>query len=196
MRSKLIAAAASVVAFAVPATAMASGSTQEGGSGGNGQAQLAEQAAQTEQEAISKAKAEQNAVNTNAPVNVAGGDVSGGNNSANQTASNGAGSSSGNNASTSQSNSQSQSDPSSCQMGCGGNGQAQLSYQAALTEQEAYSKASANQNAVNANVPVNIAGGDVSGGSNSANQTASNGAGSSSSNNASTSQSGEQSQSS
>src|SRR5207247_1240640 len=125
------------------------------GCGGNGQAQLNWQQAETLQLAESRAAANQNAVNANVPVNIAGGDVYGGTNSANQNASNGAESSSGNNSETSQSNSQTQEDPSSsCLIGCGGNGQAQLSWQKSTTVQEAQSQAEANQNAVNANVPV------------------------------------------
>ena len=54
----------------------------------------------------------------------------------------------------------------------------------------------ANQNAVNANVPVNIAGGDIYGGDNSANQTATNLAGSLAGNFANTGQTGGQDQSS
>ena len=49
---------------------------------------------------------------------------------------------------------------------------------------------------VNANVPVNIAGGDVFGGSNSANQGVTNGASSNAGNDANTDQDGSQNQSS
>ena len=165
------------------------------GCGGAGQAQLSSQGAATLQGALSSADAKQNAVNANVPVNIAGGDIYGGSNSANQTATNGAASLAGNLANTDQSNNQSQSASSSCLIGCGGAGQAQLSGQAALTLQGALSSASANQNAVNANVPVNIAGGSIFGGSNSANQTATNGAGSLAGNFAGTGQTGGQSQS-
>ena len=158
--------------------------------------QLSHQAALTAQLAASKAKADQNLVNANTPVNIAGGDVYGGSNTANQTGNNTAGSSADNSASTSQDNNQSQTaGPSGCYIGCGGNGQAQLSSQDAATLQAALSKANANQNLVNANVPVNIAGYDIYGGSNAANQTGNNSAGSSSSNGAGTSQGGDQSQS-
>ena len=146
------------------------------GCGGAGQAQLSEQKSLTAQLAASKADANQNAVNANVPVNIAGGDVYGGDNSANQTATNGAFSAAGNLANTDQSNNQTQSAGSSCFIGCGGAGQAQLSSQESATLQAALSKADAHQNAVNANVPVNIAGGDIYGGDNSANQTATNGA--------------------
>ncbi len=50
-----------------------------------------------------------------------------------------------------------------------------MSDQAALTAQLAASKAKADQNAVNANAPVNVAGGDINTGDNSANQLAGNG---------------------
>ncbi len=84
----------------------------------------------TFQAALSSAKADQNAVNANVPVNIAGGDINTGDNSANQLALNGAGSNASNDASTKQSNSQSQTDPgSSCYIGCGGTGQAQISSQ-------------------------------------------------------------------
>ena len=56
--------------------------------------------------------------------------------------------------------------------------------------------ANAGQNAVNANVPVNIAGGDIYTGDNSANQTPTNGSISSASNGAETNQTGGQSQTS
>jgi hypothetical protein len=172
------------------------GSSCSLGCGGNGQAQVSGQDAATLQAALSSAKAGQNTVNANVPVNIAGGDISGGSNSANQTSTNGASSSAGNTATTDQSNNQSQTaGGSSCSLGCGGNGQAQISGQGALTAQLAASEASAKQNAVNANVPVNIAGGDISGGSNSANQTSTNGATSSSGNGSSTSQNGGQTQS-
>ena len=83
---------------------------------------------------------------------------------------------------------------SNCLVGCGGSGQAQLSDQEALTGQLAASCANANQTAVNANVPVNIAGGDIWGGDNSANQFALNGALSGAGNNAGTTQNGTQTQ--
>ena len=98
MRSKLIAAAVSLVALAVPATAMAGGNA---GAGSIGQAQINQQQAWVAQLAASTAKGAQNATNTNAPTNVAGGDVSGGVDNANQTAKNGAASGAGNTADTS-----------------------------------------------------------------------------------------------
>jgi hypothetical protein len=175
-------------------TQTAGGSSCTIGCGGSGQAQVNDQQAKTLQLAASRAKAKQNAVNANAPVNVAGGDISGGANSANQTATNGANSNAGNYSQTAQSNTQTQTaGGSSCVIGCGGTGQAQISGQDALTLQVALSKASAKQNTVNANVPVNVAGGDISSGAGSANQTATNGASGGAGNSATTSQNGGQS---
>ena len=159
------------------------------GSGGSGQAQFNTQEAATGQAAFSHADANQNGVNTNAPVNVAGGDVRSGDNSANQNLSNDANSTASNDASTTQNSDQSQSASSpGPSYGSGGSGQFQANGQEALTGQLAASSASAHQNGVNANVPVNIAGGDVSTGDNSANQDNSNGATSTANNNADTTQ--------
>jgi hypothetical protein len=167
------------------------------GCGGAGQAQFNDQSALTGQYAASKAKADQNTVNANVPVNIAGGDISGaGDNNATQNATNAAGSLAGNLSSTDQSNSQSQDASSSCLIGCGGSGQAQFNNQNALTAQAALSSADAKQNAVNANVPVNVAGGDISGaGDNNATQNATNLAGSAALNGSRTSQDNTQSQS-
>src|SRR6202008_1175070 len=98
------------------------------------QAQGNDQWSATLQKAKSDAEANQNAVNANVPVNIAGGDIKGGPskgapNSANQTVGNGALSAAGNKSDTTQSNDQSQSAGSSCLIGCGGGGQAQLSDQ-------------------------------------------------------------------
>src|SRR5438876_2619440 len=72
MRSKMTAAIVSAVALALPATAMANVSPPgNAGSGGNGQAQLSSQQAETLQAAQSQAEANQNAVNANAPSNTA-----------------------------------------------------------------------------------------------------------------------------
>src|SRR5205823_5484547 len=125
-----------------------------------------------------------------------GGDIIGGDNTASQTATNGASSHAGNSANTTQNNTQNQSAGSSCIIGCGGAGQAQFSNQGSLTAQLALSKALAGQNAVNANVPVNIAGGDIIGGDNTADQTAGNGAMSGAFNCAGTTQNGGQNQNS
>ena len=69
-----------------------------------------------------------------------------------------------------------------------------MSSQNSLTAQLAASCANANQTVVNANVPVNIGAGNVSGGSNSANQFVLNGALSGAFNNANTTQTGSQTQ--
>jgi hypothetical protein len=169
------------------------GSACKSGCGGNGQFQESNQAAATGQQAASEANANQNAVNANVPVNIAGGNITGGSNSANQQAANAAASAANNNAATEQNNTQVQSaGPSSCTMGCGGNGQAQSSEQEAQTAQTSASQANANQTTVNANVPVNIAGGNITAGSNEANQASTNTAASSSNNNSSTTQNNEQ----
>jgi hypothetical protein len=166
------------------------------GCGGAGQAQDASQKAATIQHASSKADATQNGVNANVPVTVAGGDAHTGSSSANQTLSNTADSTAANTATTKQAADESQSSSSSCVVGCGGSGQTQSASQAALTFQGAKSSADADQKGVNANVPVTVAGGDVWGGSSSADQTLSNTADSSATNTAHTNQSADQDQSS
>src|SRR5204862_7219325 len=60
----------------------------------------------------------------------------------------------------------------SCSIGCGGAGGYQAGAQTANTQQGALSAAASDQNAVNANVPVSIAGGNVTGGSSNATQNA------------------------
>src|SRR5262249_61194271 len=57
---------------------------------------------------------------------------------------------------------------SECYSGCGGNGQEQNIDQSAKTKQNADADAKAKQNAVNANVPVDIAGYGAKGGSSTA----------------------------
>ena len=180
------------------------GSNCQIGCGGAGQFQASGQSSATLQGAFSSANADQTAVNANVPVNISAGDISGGQgdppgpggNSANQGALNGAGSLAGNNANTNQTNTQTQTAGSNCQIGCGGAGQAQLSDQNSLTAQLAASCANASQTVVNANVPVSIGAGDISGGDNSANQFALNGARSGAFNNAGTTQNGTQTQTS
>ena len=71
-----------------------------------------------------------------------------------------------------------------------------MSDQKSLTAQLAASCANADQTVVNANVPVDISAGDISGGDNSANQFALNGALSGAFNNAGTTQNGTQTQNS
>ena len=60
----------------------------------------------------------------------------------------------------------------SCLAGCGGAGGFQAGVQNAQTDQGALGIAKSDQNAVNANVPVSIAGGNVSSGPSNATQTA------------------------
>jgi hypothetical protein len=164
--------------------------------GGAGQAQFNDQGALTGQYADSSAKADQNTVNANVPVNIAGHDINGaGGDNATQNTTNGAGSLAGNLSGTDQSNSQSQTAGSSCLVACGGAGQLQSNSQNAVTGQYASSSADANQNTVNANVPVNIAGHDINGaGGDNATQNATNLAGSAALNGSSTDQSNSQTQ--
>ena len=170
--------------------------TQTGGSsscasgcGGAGQSQTIDQAAATKQDADANSKADQNAVNANVPVSIAGGNVSGGSSSATQDANNAATADASNTSKTDQTATGTQTGgSSSCLSGCGGAGQAQTIDQAAVTKQDANADAKAKQNAVNANVPVSIAGGNVSGGSSSADQTATNAADASADNNSKTNQ--------
>jgi len=82
--------------------------------------------------------------------------------SASQDASNKASADASNKSSTDQSATATQTGgSSSCSSGCGGAGQAQAIDQSAQTKQDADADANAKQNAVNANVPVSIAGGSV-----------------------------------
>ncbi len=105
----------------------------------------------------------------------AGGNVSGGSSSANQAAYNTAAAAAVNLASTEQNALANQvGGSSSCTYGCGGAGQYQAVAQQAATWQNANANANAYQNAINSNAPVITAGGNVSGGSSSANQIASN----------------------
>jgi hypothetical protein len=157
------------------ATQVGGGSSCLAGCGGSGQFQAIGQGAATLQDANANANANQNAVNANTPVTIAGGNVIGGPSSANQTALNGAGSLAANGSNTQQTANATQvGGGSSCLFGCGGSGQFQAVGQHAATFQNAYSNANANQNAINGNAPVTIAGGNVIGGPSSANQTAGN----------------------
>src|SRR5256714_1969515 len=159
------------------------------GCGGAGQSQTIDQAAATKQDADANSKADQNAVNANVPVSIAGGNVSGGSSSATQNANNAATADASNTSKTDQNATGTQTGgSSSCLSGCGGAGQAQNIDQSALTKQNADADAKAKQNAVNANVPVSIAGGNVSGGSSSADQTATNSADASANNDSKTNQ--------
>jgi len=172
------------------------GSSCHVGCGGPGAAQLGVQAANTEQGAASAAISKQNAVNANVPVNVAGGNITSGPSSANQIANSEAEAKSSNDANTTQKQDQTQNvgGNSSCYLGCGGAGAAQIGVQAADTQQWAGSAAISKQNAVNANVPVNVAGGDITSGPSSANQIANSEAEAKSSNDADTTQKQDQTQ--
>ncbi len=146
----------------------------QAGCGGAGGFQAGIQNAQTQQLAVGSSKSDQNAVNANVPVSIAGGDVNSGPSSATQTASSAATTNVSNDAKTHQDQQLSQNiGGSSCKLGCGGAGGFQAGVQDAGTKQVAVGVAKSDQNAVNANVPVSIAGGDVNSGPSSATQTAS-----------------------
>ena len=143
------------------------------GCGGAGGFQAGIQEAQTQQAAIGIAKSDQNAVNANVPVSIAGGNVSSGPSSATQTADSTANADVSNKAKTDQDQTLSQNiGGSGCYAGCGGPGGFQLGVQKADTKQLALGLAKSDQNAVNANVPVSIAGGNISAGPSTATQTA------------------------
>src|SRR6266496_2351576 len=185
MKSKLLAVVAVVgaLAWAVP-PAMA-----DSGGGGAGALQAGVQSASTEQGAGAAAISNQNAVNANTPVNVAGGNVTSGPSSANQAANSEAEANSSNDADTTQKQDQTQNvGGGSCSAGCGGPGGAQIGAQLADTSQNADATAASDQNAVNANVPVNVAGGNITSGPSSANQTANSEAEANASNDADTTQ--------
>jgi hypothetical protein len=114
--------------------------------------------------------------------------------SADQWADNAASSTATNNSTTNQDATQSQSSSGSCAYGCGGAGQAQFLSQNADTQQSAASEADADQNGVNANVPVTIGGKDVGGGDSSATQDLYNAADSTAKNTSTTNQDADQSQ--
>jgi len=144
------------------------------GCGGAGGFQAGIQDAQTQQVALGIAKSDQNAVNANVPVSIAGGNVSSGPSSATQTADSTANADVSNKAKTDQDQTQTQNvGGGSCKAGCGGAGGFQAGIQKSDTQQAALGIAKSDQNAVNANVPVSIAGGNVSSGPSSATQTAS-----------------------
>src|SRR5437868_6109783 len=150
------------------------GGSCSAGCGGAGAAQIGGQLSDTNQKAGALAVSDQNAVNANVPVNVAGGNVTSGPSSANQLANSEADAKASNDADTTQKQTQTQNvdGSSSCQAGCGGAGAAQVGVQAANTQQDAGAAAISKQNAVNANVPVNVAGGNITSGPSSANQLA------------------------
>src|SRR5207248_7390462 len=117
-------------------------------------------------------------------------DVTSGPRSANQLANSEAKAKSSNEADTTQKQDQTQNvgGNSSCYFGCGGAGAAQIGVQSADTQQWAGAAAISKQNAVNANVPVNVAGGNITSGPSSANQWANSEAEAKASNDADTTQ--------
>src|SRR5262249_51184924 len=144
------------------------------GCGGAGAAQIGVQSADTQQWAGAAATSQQNAVNANVPVNVAGGDITSGPSSANQLAVSKADADASNDADTTQKQHQNQyvgGDP-SCSIGCGGPGAAQIGIQKADTQQGAFALGRSLQNAFNSNTPHSVAGGNIYSGPSSANQFA------------------------
>src|SRR5438874_1488149 len=171
------------------------GGSCSAGCGGAGAAQIGAQLSDTNQKADAKAVSDQNAVNANVPVNVAGGNTTSGPSSANQLANSEAEAKASNDADTTQKQTQTQNvGGSSCHVGCGGAGAAQIGVQAADTKQDAAAAAISKQNAVNANVPVNVAGGNITSGPSSANQLANSEAEAKASNEADTTQKQDQTQ--
>jgi hypothetical protein len=168
MKAKLISVAVVLVALAVASPAFAD-------SGGSGGFQAGSQSANTGQTAIGVALSHQNAVNANVPVSIGGGNVTAGPSSATQTVTSSADTDVSNTAKTDQDQTLNQNigGSSGCYAGCGGAGGFQAGIQDAQTEQTAVGIAKSDQNAVNANVPVSIAGGNVNSGPSSATQTAS-----------------------
>src|SRR6476659_7144535 len=143
------------------------------GCGGAGGFQAGVQNADTNQLAAGAAVSNQNAVNANVPVSIAGGNVNSGPSSASQNAGSSATTDVSNKAKTDQDQSLRQDvGGGSCKLGCGGAGGFQAGIQDAQTNQLAVGVAKSDQKAVNANVPVSIAGGNVSSGPSSATQTA------------------------
>src|SRR6266540_1435895 len=149
------------------------GGSCKAGCGGAGGFQLGVQKADTKQAAVGIAKSDQNAVNANVPVSIAGGNVTSGPSTANQTATSKADADVSNKAKTDQDQTLTQNiGGGSCKAGCGGAGGFQAGVQNAETNQAALGIAKSDQNAVNANVPVSIAGGNVTSGPSTATQTA------------------------
>src|SRR5262249_61499688 len=91
--------------------------------GGPGAYQVGARSADTHEYAVGSSKSDQNAVNPNVPVSIAGGDVNSGPSSATQTANSTATTDVSNDAKTHQDQSQNQNiSGSSCLAGCGGPG--------------------------------------------------------------------------
>ena len=159
------------------------------GCGGSGGFQLGVQKADTEQVALGLSHSDQNAVNGNAPVSIAGGDVTSGPSSATQNANSTATTDVSNDAKTHQDQQSNQGlggkscgcggyradsreSNGRCAVGCGGNGGSQVAGQFADASQLAAGFAVSKQNAVNSNAPHSTAGLNVNGGSSDATQTA------------------------
>jgi hypothetical protein len=167
MKAKLLSVAVALVALATASPALADGS------GGSGGFQAGAQNASTNQGAVGIASSNQNAVNANVPVSIAGGNVSAGPSTATQTATSNATADVSNKAKTDQDQYLTQNvGGSGCYAGCGGSGGFQAGVQNAGTNQLAVGAAISKQNAVNANVPVSIAGGNVNSGASTATQNA------------------------
>ncbi len=168
MKAKLLSVAVALVALATASPALA-----DAGSGGSGGFQAGAQNASTNQGAVGIAASNQNAVNANVPVSIAGGNVTAGPSTATQNATSNATADVSNKAKTDQDQYLTQNvGPSGCYAGCGGSGGFQAGVQNAQTNQLAVGAAISKQNAVNANVPVSIAGGNVSSGPSTATQNA------------------------
>jgi hypothetical protein len=177
MRRKSVALLAVAAALVVAPTAAAE--EDAGGCligcGGAGGVQAVSQDAKTVQLAGAKALADQTAVNANVPVAISAGPISSGSSSATQDADNTAAALAANKADTDQTAVLKQDlGGSDCKLGCGGAGGVQAVSQDAKTVQLAGAKALADQTTVNANTPVAISAGPISGGSSSATQNADN----------------------
>ena len=128
------------------ATQTAGKSTCWSGCGGNGQEQNVVQIGETKQDADADASAKQDALNTNAPSLVIGGDPSSGSSSAKQDVSNKADADASNKSSTDQDAIATQlAGDTTCWSGCGGNGQEQNVIQVGETKQDADADATAKQ---------------------------------------------------
>src|SRR6266540_2417426 len=149
------------------------GSGCKAGCGGAGGFQAGVQNAETNQWALGIAKSDQNAVNSNTPVSIAGGNITSGPSTATQTATSKADADVSNKAKTDQNQTLTQDiGGRGCYVGCGGPGGFQLGVQKAETNQWALGIAKSDQNAVNANSPHSVAGGNIYDGPSAANQTA------------------------
>jgi hypothetical protein len=146
------------------------------------------QKAETDQWAAGIALSKQNAVNANAPVSTAGGNITSGSSNATQNAASSATTDVSNESSTEQKQKLDQDFGCGCDhgkkdgrdgkdghdgsAGSGGDGGFQVGVQKAETDQWALGIALSKQNAVNANAPVSTAGGNITTGSSNATQNA------------------------